>query len=73
MKTKRAYTLPDYEDYRNKTFTRRELKKFLHRHKNLFPEEGISYDRYGNPYGVDLDKVIRKPMSAAVSNVWRRK
>lgn len=69
MKTKRSYKLPDYEDYRNKTFTRRELKKFLHRHKNLFPEAPIAFDKYDNPYSVDLDKVSRKPISASVSNV----
>lgn len=69
MKTKRPYKLPDYEDYRKMSFTRRELKKFLHRHKNLFPEEPIAFDKYDNPYSVDLDKVGRKPISASVSNV----
>ena len=51
------------------SFTRRELKRFLNRHKNLFASWGVSFDRKENPYWVKLQNISRKPMSASVSNV----
>ena len=71
MKTRRTYTLPDYEDFMALKFTRRELKKFLHRHKNLFASWGVSFDRNENPYWVKLYRISRKPMRASVCNVAR--
>ena len=71
MKTRRIYKLPDYEDFQCLKFTRRELKKFLHRHKNLFDSWGVSFDRNENPYWVKLRNISRKPMRASVCNVAR--
>lgn len=71
MKARRTYTLPDYEDFMALKFTRRELKKFLHRHKNLFASWGVSFDRNENPYRVKLHNISRKPMRASVCNVAR--
>lgn len=61
MKTRRTYTLPDYEDFIELKFTRRELKRFFHRHQRSLGDR-LDYLYGDKECDVLAKNVSRKPM-----------